>query len=42
MLMLEPTHLGQIAHESVDGDRVELVPQIAKSDTLIQSNGVTR
>lgn len=41
MLMLEPTHLAQTAHKSVDDERVELIPQIAKSDPLIQGIGLT-
>ncbi|WP_414584052.1 helix-turn-helix domain-containing protein [Scytonema sp. PCC 10023] len=34
-LMLEPTHIARIAHESVDGDRVELIPHFAKPDPVI-------
>lgn len=41
LLMLEPTLLAQIAHESVDPHRVELLPQFAKPDPLIYGIGLS-
>ncbi|MFB2893513.1 helix-turn-helix domain-containing protein [Aerosakkonemataceae cyanobacterium BLCC-F50] len=37
LMILEPSYLNQIAHETVDGDRVELMPQFAKPDPIIAS-----
>lgn len=37
LLILEPTYLAQIAHETVSHDRVELIPQFAKFDPVISS-----
>lgn len=37
---LEPTFLAQIAHESVNPDRVELLPTLKKADLLIQQIGL--
>ncbi len=39
LLIFEPTYLAQIAHETVNGDRVELVPQFTKLDPVIASVG---
>lgn len=36
-MILEPSYLNQIAHETVDGDRVELMPHFAKPDSVISS-----
>jgi AraC family transcriptional regulator len=38
-ISLEPTQLAQLAHESIDGDRIELIPQFAHPDLLIYSIG---
>jgi AraC family transcriptional regulator len=35
LLLLEPTHMAQIAHESIDMDRVEILPYFATPDPLI-------
>lgn len=35
LLNLDPIHLAQIAHETVDCDRVELTPQFAKFDPIL-------
>jgi AraC family transcriptional regulator len=35
ILLLEPTHMAQIAHESIDVDRVEILPHFATPDPLI-------
>jgi AraC family transcriptional regulator len=35
LLFLEPTHVAQIAHESIDVDRVEILPHFATPDPLI-------
>jgi AraC family transcriptional regulator len=35
MLFLEPTHIAQIAYESVDMDRVEILPHFATPDPLV-------
>lgn len=40
LLMLEPLQFAQIAYESVDGDRVELIPHFAKPDPLIHQIGL--
>jgi AraC family transcriptional regulator len=37
---LEPTFLAQIAHESIDPDRVELLLELKKIDRLIQQIGI--
>jgi AraC family transcriptional regulator len=34
-LLLDPTHIAQIAHESIDVDRVEILPHFATPDPLI-------
>ncbi|NMG22230.1 AraC family transcriptional regulator [Brasilonema bromeliae] len=39
-ISLEPTQLAHLAHESVDGDRLELLPQFAHPDLLIHGIGV--
>ncbi len=39
-LVLEPTHIPQIAHEFVDADKVELVPQFLVRDPLIYQIGL--
>ncbi|MBD2463080.1 helix-turn-helix transcriptional regulator [Oscillatoria sp. FACHB-1407] len=39
LLLLEPTYLAQIAHETVDSDCVELIPQFAKLDSVISNIG---
>ncbi|GAA6622685.1 helix-turn-helix domain-containing protein [Scytonema sp. NUACC26] len=39
-IALAPTHLAQLAHESIDSDRIELLPQFAHPDRLIYSIGV--
>jgi AraC family transcriptional regulator len=41
LLFLEPAHLTQVAHESIDLDRVELIPQFARLDPLIHQIGVS-
>lgn len=38
-LILDPSYLVQVAHETVDGDRVELIPQFAKIDRVVSSIG---
>ncbi|MEG4105680.1 AraC family transcriptional regulator [Microcoleus sp. S13_C5] len=40
LLMLEPTHIVQIAHEFVDTDRVNLVPLFNEPDALIHQIGL--
>lgn len=35
LLLLDPTHIAQIAHESIDVDRVEILPHFATPDPLI-------
>ncbi len=35
LLFIEPAHLAQVAHESINFDRVELIPQFARLDPLI-------
>ncbi|MBD1997583.1 helix-turn-helix transcriptional regulator [Oculatella sp. FACHB-28] len=40
LLMLDPDHVAHIAHETVDADRVEILPHFAKSDPLIYQIGV--
>ena len=40
LLFLEPTYVAQIAHESVDADRVEIIPYFATPDPLIYRIGV--
>lgn len=40
LLMLEPTQFARIAYESVNGDRVELIPHFAKPDPLIHQVGL--
>lgn len=37
LLILEPTFLAQVAHETINSDRVELIPQFAKLDPTISS-----
>jgi len=39
LLFLEPNQLAQVAHETVNGDRVELMPQFAMPDPLIHTIG---
>lgn len=39
-IALETTHFAQLARESVDGDRIELLPQFAHPDQLIYGIGV--
>lgn len=39
LLFLEPDQLAQVAHETVNGDRVELMPQFAMPDPLIHTIG---
>jgi AraC family transcriptional regulator len=39
LLLLEPSYLAHVAHETVDGDRVELIPQFAKLDSVISNLG---
>ncbi len=41
LLFLEPAHLAHIAHESINLDRVELVPQFAMLDPLIYQIGLS-
>lgn len=41
ILMLEPFYLAQMAHENIDPDRVELIPQFAKPDPLIYQIGLS-
>lgn len=41
LLILEPTYLAQIAHETVDGDHVELTPQFSKQDRVISEIGAS-
>ncbi len=41
LLLLEPTYIDQIAHEAVNGERVELIGQFAKPDPLIHGIGLT-
>jgi AraC family transcriptional regulator len=40
ILSLEPAHLAHIAHESVDRDRLSLVPHFATPDPLIHQIGI--
>lgn len=40
LLFIEPAHIAQIAHESVDGDRPDLIPHFAKPDPLIYQIGL--
>jgi AraC family transcriptional regulator len=35
LLFLEPTHIAQMAHESIDVDRVEILPHFATPDPLV-------
>lgn len=39
-LIIEPAYIANIAHETVDGDKVELIPHFAKSDLLIHQIGL--
>lgn len=39
-LIIEPAYIANIAHETVDADKVELMPQFAKSDGLIHQIGL--
>ncbi|MBW4422613.1 MAG: AraC family transcriptional regulator [Myxacorys californica WJT36-NPBG1] len=39
LLFLEPNHLAQVAHETVNSDRVELIPQFSSLDPLIDQLG---
>ena len=39
LLFLEPAHLAHIAHESIQVDRVELIPQFATLDPLVYQIG---
>lgn len=39
LLFLEPVHLARVVYEFVDVDRVELIPQFAKFDSLIYQIG---
>lgn len=41
LLFLEPNHLTQIAHETANSDRVELIPQFARLDPLIYQIGLS-
>lgn len=41
LLILEATYLAQLAHETINGDRVELVPQFAKVDPIITGIGAS-
>ena len=41
LLFLEPAHLAHVAHESINLDRVELVPQFAMLDPLIYQIGLS-
>ena len=41
LLFLEPAHLTQVAYESVNLDRVELIPQFARLDPLVHQIGVS-
>ena len=41
LLFLEPAHLARVAHESINLDRVELVPQFAMLDPLIYQIGLS-
>ena len=41
LLFLEPAHLAHVAHESINFDRVELIPQFARLDPLIYQIGVS-
>ena len=40
LLFLDPAYVAQIAHESVDSDRIELVPHFATSDPLVHQIGL--
>lgn len=40
LLFLEPTYIAQIAHESVEAERVEIVPHFATPDPLIYQIGL--
>jgi AraC family transcriptional regulator len=40
-LILEPSYLAHIAHETVDGDHVELIPHFTKPDPLIHQIALT-
>ncbi len=40
LLFLEPTRLARVAHESIDVERVELIPQFAMFDPLIHQIGL--
>lgn len=40
LLMLDPAHVAQIAHETVDAEHVEILPHFAKSDPLIYQIGI--
>lgn len=37
LLILEPTFLAQVAHETINSDQVELIPQFSKLDPVISS-----
>jgi len=39
LLLLEPSHLAYTAYETVDGDRVELIPQFSKPDPILSGIG---
>ena len=41
LLLLDPLHLAQTAYESVSIDRVEIMPQFARFDSLIYQLGLT-
>lgn len=41
LLFLEPAHLAQVAYESINLDRVELIPQFARLDPLIFQIGLS-
>lgn len=41
LLLLDPLHLAQTAHESVNVDRVEIMPQFARFDPLLYQLGLT-
>lgn len=41
LLSLDPTFLGRVAHESLDPDRIEIIPHFAKNDPLIYHIGLS-
>ncbi|MBD1909798.1 MULTISPECIES: AraC family transcriptional regulator [unclassified Leptolyngbya] len=39
LLIFEPAYLAQLAYETLEGDRIELIPQFARIDPIIASVG---